>query len=212
MIFKTKKFTLLAIVFSIGLVFYVRSNTGLGGAIVQERILAAGTFTATLGGYTIAKTDDVINACGDVDLRNVLTNAQTAAKQKDLDNSFIGSHGRSHIKKYCTDSNNSHIKDWAIANAAVLLGPFFFCVLSILCCIFQLIWVLTFSYCRPNDPKKGCCRSRCCQKTACWSTIVLPLFVFTFTIGWIASMGTMINSLESTKCGMTSKKLFKFFF
>jgi len=201
-VFKTKKFTLLAIVFSICLVFYVRSNTGLGVAIVQERILAAGTFTATLGGYTIAKTEDVINACGDADIRNALSNAQTAAKQKDLDNS-LWSYGRSHIKDYCKDSNNSHVKDYAIANAAVLVGPFFFAVLSILCCIFQLIWVLTFSYCKPDDPKKGCCRSKCCQKTACWSTIILPLFVFTFTIGWIASMGTMINSLEDTKCGVT---------
>ena len=80
MIFKTKKFTLLAIVFSIGLIFYVRSNTGLRGAIVQERILASGTYSDTIGGYTIADTSKVRSACGTSDVRNALSESETATK------------------------------------------------------------------------------------------------------------------------------------
>jgi len=200
---KTKQVTLLAIFFSIGLVFYLRSNTGLAGALAQERILASGTYTTTIGGYTIADSSKVTDACGTTDVRDALTDAATATKQADLDKSFW-SYGRSYIKAYLKDSKTSDLQSYIQANVAVFAGPAIFCVISMLCCIFQFIWILTFSYCRPDDPEKGCCRGKCCQKLACWSTMILPIFVFIFTIGWIISMGTMIDSLDSTKCGVAS--------
>jgi len=132
-----------------------------------------------------------------------LSEVETAAKQKDLDDS-LWAYGRNNIKNYLKTSNKSNIADYVKANVLVFAAPAFFALLSIVCCVFQLIWILTFSYCRPNDPNKGCCRSKCCQKTACWSTIILPFFVFTFTIGWIVQMGKLINSLDDTKCGVTS--------
>ena len=209
MITKTKKVTLLAIFFSIGLVFYLRSNTGLGGALGQERILASGTYTSTLGGYAITDTDKVETACGTTDVRNALSDAATKTKQEDLDKSFW-SYGRSYIKEYLIDSKMEQITNYAKENVVVFVGPAIFAVISILCCFFQFIWILTFSYCRPDDPNKGCCRGKCCQKTACWSTMILPLLVFAVTIGWIITMGDMIDSLDHTKCGVTSKKLFRF--
>lgn len=207
MITKTKKVTLLAIFFSIGLVFYLRSNTRLAGAFAQERILASGTYTSTIGGYTIADSAKVTSACGTSDVRNSLTDAATAKKQSDLDKSFW-SYGRSKIKEFLKDNKTSHIQTYAQENIVVFVGPAIFTVISIFCCLFQFIWILTFSYCRPDDPNKGCCRGKCCQKTACWSTMILPLFVFAFTIGWIITMGTMIDTLDDAKCGITSRKLF----
>merc|ERR1711976_107683 len=200
---KNKKFTLFSILLSLGLVFYLRSNTDPSGTNLKERILASGTYTSTIGGYTITDTTKVTDACGHRDVRSSLSDSETAKKQKELDDKFYIK-GRDKIKEYLKDTDSKYIKEYAQANAAAYLGPAIFLVLSVLCCIFQLIWILTFSYCRPDNPEEGCCRGPGCQKCSFWSSLIWPLLVFAVTVGWIIESGKMIDTLDDTKCGVVS--------
>jgi len=120
-----------------------------------------------------------------------------------LDDSMM-IYGREHLKEWLKTSDSKYFADYIKANKIVYAGPVFFTVLSIISFIFLLIWILMFSYCKPDNADEGCCRGSCCQTTCCFLTIIWPLFVFVFTIGWIFTMGNMIDSLDDTKCGVVS--------
>ena len=81
-------------------------------------------------------------------------------------------YGRSNIKKYLKDGKSADVQQYAIDNIPVYAANAFFAIASIFCFFFQLIWILTFSYCKPKNMNEGCCRGPCCQKTACWSTLI----------------------------------------
>ena len=68
---KTTQFTLLAIVSCIGLVFCLRTQNNLVGSGIKERILSSGTYSSTIGGYTIVDTSKVTAACGTTSVRDV---------------------------------------------------------------------------------------------------------------------------------------------